>query len=109
MNIDLGELREPIAPLCNSKNDIWNGIMRVYLRKPKVDGNALLEGTQIFALELDEETTMAKVCCGFDSIASNNELRITSKVLFNCLLTSSLKQLSVTTSGIAKNSRLPKY
>jgi hypothetical protein len=56
----------------------------VHLKKPEVDGNALLEGTRIFALELEEETTMAKVCCGFDSIASNDELtlKITSKVLF---------------------------
>jgi hypothetical protein len=84
MNIDLGELREPIASLCNSKNDIWNGITRVHLRKPEVDGNAQLEGIRIFALELDEETTVAKVCCGFDSIASNDKLtlKITSKVLF---------------------------
>ena len=47
-----------------------------------MDGNALLEGTQIFALELDEETTAAKVCRGFDSIASNNKFKITSKILF---------------------------
>jgi hypothetical protein len=83
MNMELGELREPIAPLCNSKTDNWNGIIRVHLKHPEADGNALLEGTRIFALELDEETTIAKVSWGFDSIASNNDLtlKISSKSL----------------------------
>jgi hypothetical protein len=45
MGIELGELRGPIAPLCNSKNDTWNGITRGHLKKPEIDGNALLEGT----------------------------------------------------------------
>jgi hypothetical protein len=31
MGIELGELREPTAPLCNAKNDTWNGIIRVHL------------------------------------------------------------------------------
>jgi hypothetical protein len=44
MEIELGELCEPIAPLCNSKNDAWNGITRVHLKNPETDGNALLEG-----------------------------------------------------------------
>jgi hypothetical protein len=81
--IKLGELREPIAPLCNSKNDTWNGIIRVHLKKPEVDGNALLEGTRIFTLELDEETTVSKISRGFDNIAANDNLivKITSKSL----------------------------
>jgi hypothetical protein len=79
----LGELRAPIAPLCNSKNDTWNGIIRVHLKKPEVDGNALLEGTRIFTLELDEETTVSKISRGFDNIAANDNLivKITSKSL----------------------------
>jgi hypothetical protein len=83
MGIELGELREPIVPLCNSKNDIWNGIIRVHLKKPEVDGNTLLEGTRIFTLELEEETTVAKISRGFDSIAANDDLtiKITSKSL----------------------------
>jgi hypothetical protein len=85
MNIELGELCEPIAPLCNSKNDAWNGLTRVHLKRPELDGNALLEGTRIFALELDEETTIAKVSRGFDAIAANAELtlKISSKSLPN--------------------------
>jgi hypothetical protein len=83
MGIELGELREPIAPLCNSKNNIWNGLTRVHLKTPEVDGNALLEGTRIFLLELDEETTVAKVLRGFDNIAANDDLtlKVSSKSL----------------------------
>ena len=83
MSIELGELREPIAPLCNSKTNTWNGITRVYLKTPEVDSNALLEGTRIFSLELDKETTVAKVSRGFDSIAANDDLtlKVSSKAL----------------------------
>jgi hypothetical protein len=43
----------------------------------------LLEGVRIFALELDEETTVAKISRGFDNIASNDDLalKIASKSL----------------------------
>ena len=83
MEIELGELCEPIAPLCNSKSDSWNGLTRVHFKNPKIDGNALLEGTRIFALELDEETTIAKISRGFDAIVANDELtlKISSKSL----------------------------
>jgi hypothetical protein len=85
MDIELGELCEPIAPLCNSKKDVWNGITRIHLKRPEIDGNALLEGTHIFALELDEETTIAKISRGFDRVAANDELslKIASKSLLN--------------------------
>jgi hypothetical protein len=83
MDIELGELREPIAPLCNAKNDTWNGLTRIHLKRPEIDGNALLDGTRIFALELDEETIVAKISRGFDNIASNDDLtlKVTSKSL----------------------------
>jgi hypothetical protein len=83
MDIELGDLREPIAPLCNSKNDTWNGLTRVHLKYPASDGNTLLEGSCIFSLELDEETTMAKISRGFDNIAANEELtfKISNKSL----------------------------
>jgi hypothetical protein len=85
VDIELGELREPIAPLYNSKKDTWNGIIRVLLKRPTIDGNALLLGTRVFALEIDEEITVAKVSRDFDSIASNEDLtfKITSKSLSN--------------------------
>ena len=87
MEIELGKLCEPIAPLCNSKNDAWNGLTRVHLKNPEIDGNALFKGTRIFALELDKETTIAKISRGFNAIAANDELtlKISSKSLVNVL------------------------
>jgi hypothetical protein len=83
MDIELGELRKPIAPLYNAKNGTWNGLMCIHLKRPETDGNALLEGARIFVLELDEETTVAKISKGFDNIASNDDLtlKVTSKSL----------------------------
>ena len=72
MDIESGELYEPIAPLYNSKNDAWNGFTSIHLKRPKQDSNALLEGTRIFTLELDEETTITKVSRGFDALAAND-------------------------------------
>jgi hypothetical protein len=43
MDIELGELCEPIAPLCNSKNDAWNGLTRVHFKNLELDGNACLK------------------------------------------------------------------
>ena len=85
MDIKLGELCEPIAPLYNSKNDAWNGLIRIHLKNPELDGNALLEGTRIFTLELDEESTIAKISRDFDAITVNDELtiKISSKSLVN--------------------------
>jgi hypothetical protein len=87
MDIELGELYEPIAPLCNLKNDAWNIITRIHLKRPEIDGNTLLEGTRIFALELDEETTIAKISRGFDRVVANDELtlKIANKSLANQL------------------------
>jgi hypothetical protein len=83
MDIELGELREFIVLLCNAKNDTWNGLIRIHLKHPETDGNTLYEGTRIFALELDKDTTIAKISRGFDSIAANEDLtlKIMSKSL----------------------------
>ena len=85
MDIELGEVYEPITHLCNSKNNAWNGLTRVHLKNPELDGNVLLEGTRIFTLELGEESTIAKKSRGFDAIAVNDELtiKISSKSLAN--------------------------
>ena len=37
MDIELGELYEPIAPLYNFKNNTWNGITRIHLKRPEID------------------------------------------------------------------------
>ena len=38
MDIELGDLREPIAPLCNAKNDTWNGLTCIHLKRHEIDG-----------------------------------------------------------------------
>jgi hypothetical protein len=57
------------------------------LQEPRTRRQRLFEGTHIFALELDEETTIAKISRGFDAIAVNDELtlKISSKSLANVL------------------------
>jgi hypothetical protein len=85
MDIELGDLRELIVPLCNAKKDTWNGLMCIHFKRLETKGNALLEGSRIFVLELDEETTVAKISKGFDNIASNDDL--TFKVISKSLLT----------------------
>ena len=69
------------------KNDAWNGITRVHLKRPEIDKNILLEGTRIFVLELDEETTIAKISRGFDWVAAKDvlTLKIASKPLSSLL------------------------
>jgi hypothetical protein len=57
--------------------------LRVHLKTPEVDSNALLEGTRIFSLELDEVTMVAKVSRELDNIAANDDLtlKVSSKSL----------------------------
>jgi hypothetical protein len=74
MDIELGELWEPIVPLCNAKNNTRNELTPIHLKKLEIDGNALLEGSKTFALKLDKETMVAKISKGFDNIASNDDL-----------------------------------
>lgn len=76
MEIELSEFCESIVPLCNSKSDAWNGITKIHLKRPEIDKNVLLEGTCIFALELNEETTIAKISRRFDRVAAKDELSL---------------------------------
>ena len=65
------------------KTDTWNAFIRIHLKTPKIDGNILLEGTRIFSLKLNEETTMAKVLRGYDNIVVKDDLilKVSSKPL----------------------------
>jgi hypothetical protein len=64
------------------ETNAWNNITKIHLKRLEIEGNALLEGTRIFALELDEETTIAKNSRGFDRVAANNELTLQIASLF---------------------------
>jgi hypothetical protein len=78
MSMELGEILEPIAPLCSAKGPkSWNGMTKVHLRNPTTNGNALLTGTRIFSLILDEELTIPKISKGYDSLTPNDLLTVT--------------------------------
>jgi hypothetical protein len=82
--IELGDIVEPIAPLCGAKgNKTWNGMIRIHLKYRSKDSIELLEGKCIFALVIDETLTIAKVCKGYDNLALQEQLatKITSNNL----------------------------
>ena len=75
MKMELGNIVQPIAPLCSTKGDkAWNGMLKVHLKKPEVDGVTLLEGRRIFALALDGTFTAAKTAKGFSLTAPADQL-----------------------------------
>jgi hypothetical protein len=72
MCIQLGDILEPIAPQCNTKDPkAWNGMIKVHLKDPPPDGNMLLAGVRIFTLTLDGEQRAAKVCKSYTNMAYN--------------------------------------
>ena len=84
MKIELGSIVQPIASLCSTKGDkVWNGMIKVHLKKPEVDGVALLKGQRVFALALDGKLTIAKAAKGFSLTAPPDQLstKITSHFL----------------------------
>ena len=84
MKMELGNIVQPIAPLCSTRGDkAWNGMIKVHLMKPEVDGVALLEGMRVFALALDGKLTVAKTAKGFFLTTPPDQLstKITSDFL----------------------------
>ena len=52
MDIDI---LEPIAPLCSLKDSKpWNGMVKVHLKNPSKDVQALLIGKKVLAMEFDD-------------------------------------------------------
>ena len=65
-----GDIGEPVAVLCHTSTKAWSGMLKIHLKKPEEDGLALLRGTQIFTLHLDEDLlTIGKIAKGYDTIA----------------------------------------
>jgi hypothetical protein len=78
MRIDLGEILEPIASLCSARGSKpWNGMVKVHLKNPETKGQALLAGTRIFSLTLDNEVRISKIAKGYDNLAANDLLTVT--------------------------------
>jgi hypothetical protein len=77
MKIQVGDILEPIAPLCNAKaSKAWNGLIKLYLKAPNIDGYQLLTGRRVSALLLDGELRVAKVAKGYAATAYNDQLTV---------------------------------
>jgi hypothetical protein len=74
MNIMLGDqIGEPIAILYHGPKTarVWSGMIKLHLKHPEQDGLALLRGTRIFAITLDNDMpTIAKTAKSYDPLAS---------------------------------------
>ena len=77
IGITLGDILEPIAPLCFPKEEKpWNGMVKIHLKTPSLDGGALLTGKRIFVLHLDGSLKIPKIAKSFDSTAPKNLLAV---------------------------------
>jgi hypothetical protein len=80
MQIELGNILEPIAPFCSSRDErAWSDLLKVHLKYPNTDGKQLLCGLRVFALELEGQFTVAKVAKGYNSPALEDELFVKIK------------------------------
>jgi hypothetical protein len=51
MQIELGNILEPIAPFSNSRDKrAWSGLLKVHLKHLNTDGKQLLCGLRVFSL-----------------------------------------------------------
>jgi hypothetical protein len=74
MRIETGNtIGEPIAVLCHTSTKAWLGMVKIHLKKLEEDGIALLKGTCICVLQLDDDMlTIAKIAKGYDIMANNS-------------------------------------
>ena len=87
--IQLGDILEPISPLCRTKDPkAWNDMIKMHFKDPATNGNMLLAGIRIFILTLDGKQRAAKVCKSYANMAYNEQTIIT-------IMGETLKDLSV--------------
>ena len=80
MNIALGNIVEPIVPLCSLKeNKPWNNMVKVNHKNPNVDGTELLIGRRVFALFLDRCIKIPKSAKSHDNTARKDILALKFK------------------------------
>jgi hypothetical protein len=78
MGILLGDILEPIVPLCNARDPkAWNGMTKIHLKNPATDGIMLLTGARIFTLTLDGEQRVAKICKSYANTGYNEQMTVT--------------------------------
>ena len=70
-----GDILEPIAPLCSSKDPMpWNGMVKVHLKDPSKNIEGLLTGKRVFAMEFDDCLRVPKISKSFDNTAAKELL-----------------------------------
>ena len=80
MEITMGNgMVEPIYIPCkekvkHDKEIFWSGTIKLHLLNPTTDAINMLRGIRPFILNLDEKSTLEKVCKTWDSVARNNLL-----------------------------------
>lgn len=73
------QIGEPVDVLYHSPKiaRVWSNMVKLHLKSPKLDGIALLEGTRVFTIPLNNEVpTIAKVAKFYDSLVPSNLLSI---------------------------------
>ena len=77
MDIALGDILEPIASLCSPKDSRpWNGMVKVHLKDPSKDAEALLTDKRVFAMEFDNYLRVPKISKSFDNITPKELLAV---------------------------------
>ena len=96
MQIPLGQgIIDPMAVLCYSakrggQRGVWNGVVKLHLQNPEIDGIKLLQGLCPFVLYFDiidgysnhpctKKYNLGKVCKSFHNIARNDSLTVKIK------------------------------
>ena len=70
MDIALGDILEPIAPLCLPKDSRpWNGIVKVHLKDPSKNAEVLLTSKRVFAMKFDDCLRVPKISKSFENTA----------------------------------------
>jgi hypothetical protein len=79
MGMDLGEILKPIAYLCSAKGTKpWNGMIKMHLQNPTTNRQALVSGMRVFLLTLGNEIRVPKVAKGYNNLAPNGLLTVTT-------------------------------
>lgn len=82
MDITLGDqISKPAAILCHGPKTarVWSGMVKLHLKYLETDGLALLHGTRVFAIPLDDDIlTVAKITKSYDALAPNSGWLVTT-------------------------------
>ena len=80
MDIALRDILESVAPFCSPKDSrLWNRMVKVHLKNPSKDTEALLIGKGVFVMEFDDCLRVPKISKSFDNTAPKKLLAVQVK------------------------------